>query len=329
MRSALIVNCSAPHYNLGAAKLADWLRGDGWTVTSSEGDPGIFALRYDLVALSVIFSWHAPIAAEIALLVRRDAEVWCGGPGMSALGSWWERTTGLRAVKGLDWRFERQRGRYDWTFSARGCPVGCTFCVVPTVEGTTFTLDWDFVPAPRLGDNNLSALPAEFQDHIIRRYREDGVRLVDANSGFEPRSFSEETYLRWKPLIRRPAVWRFALDEQQECADVYRMMQLLRDEPPRQKRCYVLIGNEPIASCYERAMNVIAWGGEPYCQPVRRLNALSSRDLWVRHDWTPRLLRDFTRYFNRPEVWKTTRIDDYRPRRNERAPFAGMLRRAS
>ena len=29
---ALVVNCSAPHYNLGAAKLADWLTSEGWEV---------------------------------------------------------------------------------------------------------------------------------------------------------------------------------------------------------------------------------------------------------------------------------------------------------
>lgn len=324
---ALVINCSAPHYNLGARKLADWLHTEGYAVTSMEGDPGFLALGYDLVCLSVIFSWHAPIARSVAWMVGGDAEVWCGGPGMSALTSWWEKETGLRAVKGLDWRFERQRGAYEWTFSARGCPVGCSFCIVPNIEGTNFTLDWEFVPAPRLGDNNLSALPAEFQDHILRRYAEAGIRLVDANSGFEPRTFTEETYHRWKGLIRRPAVWRFAFDEQREAAEVFQMMRILDREPARQKRVYVLIGNEPIASCYERAMNVIAWGGEPYVQPVRRLNVLSDRELWVRHDWTPQLLRDFARFFNRPQLWKTMPLDEFIPRLDGVAPFGTLLRR--
>ena len=84
----LVINCSAPHYNLGARQTADWLRTQGDEVTSCDGDPGLFAYGYDRVCLSVIFSWHAPIARSIALRVKRNAEVWCGGPGMfTALGA--------------------------------------------------------------------------------------------------------------------------------------------------------------------------------------------------------------------------------------------------
>ena len=141
----LVINCSAPHYNLGAHKLADWLRTHGDDVTYAEGDPGLFAYGYDRVCLSVIFSWHAPLARSIALRVKRHAEVWCGGPGMFTLGHWWRQETGLVCVRGLDPRFERQRGTYRMTFASRGCPVGCSFCIVPQLEGRSFTLDWDFL----------------------------------------------------------------------------------------------------------------------------------------------------------------------------------------
>lgn len=42
MTTALVVNCSAPHYNLGAAKLANWLAGQGYVVERCDGDPGLF-----------------------------------------------------------------------------------------------------------------------------------------------------------------------------------------------------------------------------------------------------------------------------------------------
>lgn len=144
-------------------------------------------------------------------------------------------------------------------FASRGCPVNCSFCVVPRLEGTAFTLDWEFQPAPILCDNNLSALPVAFQEHIIRRYQEAGAPLQDANSGFEPRTFDEETYQRWRPVLRGP--WRFAFDELGEADDVRRMMGILAGERPRRKRVYVLIGNEPIAACYERVRRVLACGG--------------------------------------------------------------------
>ncbi|MDE3076698.1 MAG: hypothetical protein KGJ86_14870, partial [Chloroflexota bacterium] len=69
MKRALVVNCSKGHYNLGAAKLSNWLVEEGWSMETSDGDPGLFAGAYDLVALSVIFSWHALVAREIALRV--------------------------------------------------------------------------------------------------------------------------------------------------------------------------------------------------------------------------------------------------------------------
>jgi hypothetical protein len=316
---ALVVNCSAPHYNLGALKLLDWLHSEGHQVTLADGDPGLFAVGYDAVYLSLVFSWHAPIAREIALRVKAHSNVSVGGPGLFALGKWWKRETGLEATTGLDWRFERQRGAYRMTFASRGCPVNCWFCVVPRIEGTDFTLDHDFRPAPILCDNNLSALPGDFQDEILARYVAAGVRLVDANSGFEPRTFTEETYQRWRGHLIGP--WRFALDTASEALYVKRVMTVLAGEAPRRKQVYVLIGNEPLVSCYERACKVIEWGGEPYCQPVMPLNALSRDQLMVRHDWTFQLLRDFARFFNR-HLWRSLALRDYLPRQTEPAPFA-------
>jgi hypothetical protein len=322
-RTAIVVNCSAKHYNLGARKLTDWLGNNGYRVSYYDGDPLLFVYGADLVCLSVVFSWHAPIARKIALRVKHTAEVWCGGPGMFALANWWKQETGLECVRGLDGRFERQRGDYLMTFASRGCPVGCYFCIVPKIEGLSFTLDWEFQPAAVLCDNNLSALPADFQDHIIHRYQAAGVKLKDANSGFEPRTFTEDTYRRWKPILRGP--WRFALDEMRELPDVERMMKILKGESARRKQVYVLIGNEPIEACYERAMKVIEWGGEPYCQPLMPLNALDKDQLKVAHDWTWQQLKDFARFYNR-HFWRKFPITDYSNRKGEAPPFAGLLR---
>ncbi len=316
---SIVVNCSAPHYNLASHKLTDWLRANRDSVARYDGDPGLFSYEADTVYLSVVFSWHALVARDIALRLRDHAEIHVGGPGMFALGKWWHEQTGLDAHKGLDARFERQPGNYRMTFASRGCPVGCYFCIVPKLEGTDFTLDWDFTPAPMLCDNNLSALPVEFQEYIIRRYTDTGTRLMDANSGFEPRTFDAGTYQRWKPILRGP--WRFALDEMRELDDVRRMMEILRTESAGRKQVYVLIGNEPMAACQERAQKVIEWGGEPYCQPLMPLNALSRQHVTVRHDWTAQRLRDFARFYNR-HLWRNLQLHEYKPRKQEREPFA-------
>ena len=194
-------------------------------------------------------------------------------------------------------------------------------CIVPRLEGLTFTLDWGFVPAPILCDNNLSALPVDFQQHMVQRYRDTKTPLLDANSGFEPRTFDEACYQRWKPILRGP--WRFAFDEQREAREVEHMLRILKEEPPRRKQVYVLIGNEPIASCYDRVQTVITGGGEPFCQPFIPLNALSKTPKVV-HDWTLTLLTDFVRYYNR-HLWRAVSLRDYSNRTGQSPPFAHLF----
>jgi hypothetical protein len=327
---ALVINCSSTPthhcYNLGARKLADWLKMQGYQVALYDGDPGMWELEADLVCLSVIFSWHAPMAREIALRMKSHAEVWAGGPGLFALASWWQKETGLEIVRGLDQQFDKQRGKYEMTFASRGCPIDCSWCIVPRLEGVTFSFDPDFIPAPMLCDNNLSGLPASYQEHIISRYRSFKQPLVDANSGFEPHSFDMETYLRWKPLLDETrAPWRFALDELRELADVERMMTILKAESPRRKRVYCLVGNEPIAACFERAMKIIEMGGEPHCQFVLPLNWLGDPGkVKLRFDWKSyKQGQDFCRYFN-TWGWRSYSIWDYKPRVNEPPPFASL-----
>ena len=109
----LVINVSKGRYNLGAAKLANYLRSNGHSVTTAEGDPGMFVVGYDLVALSCIFSWHVPIAKEIALRVASHSDIWFGGPGVSFLGNWLKQEIGGSVQIGTDIRFEKQAGIYE------------------------------------------------------------------------------------------------------------------------------------------------------------------------------------------------------------------------
>jgi hypothetical protein len=87
-------------------------------------------------------------------------------------------------------------------------------------------------------------------------------------------------------------------------------MRMLRNVSPRRKQVYVLIGNEPMASCMERIREVISWGGEPHVQPYMKLNALEKRP-HVRFDWTEQTLRDVARWANRRQ-WRKVRFEEYR-----------------
>lgn len=273
----------------------------------------------DTAYLSVAFTWLLDKAYARAIWYRAlGYKVRAGGPALFLVKMQHELSE--VAEIGGDIPDAIARHNPQATIASRGCPVGCWFCIVPAMEGREFTLLPDFPVRPVLCDNNLSALPSDYQEHIIARYEAEGVPLLDANSGFEPITFTPEVYSRWKPLLnagRGP--WRFAFDETKERAEVLRVMTMLADEPARRKRVYVLIGNEPFAECMLRIQAVIDHGCEPHVQPVMKLAALD-REPWVRFDWTAQRLRDVARWAN-GWVWKRAPFADYdRHAKNSRQP---------
>ena len=259
------------------------------------------------VNLSVVFSWDVPAAMSRAVWLRTVGyEVRVGGPAAFMMRKQLAGITWLQV--GGDIPDAVQRHNPDATFASRGCPVGCYFCIVPAMDGKEFTLLPDFEPRPILCDNNLSALPAEYQDHIVSRYLATGVPLLDANSGLQPKTFDEIVLARWRTINKGP--WRFAYDETEEGDDVKRVCRMLADYPASRKRVYVLIGNEPFGSCLDRINQVIAWGAEPHVQPIMKLTA-SEKKAWVRFDWSPQLLRDVARWANR-WIWRKCSFSEYR-----------------
>lgn len=259
----------------------------------------------DIAYLSVVFTWHAMAARALAISYReRGFTVRAGGPGLFTRGKL------LADVAEIGGSIPDAVVRHNpmATFASRGCDVGCWFCIVPKMEGKTFTYLPDFEPRPVLCDNNLSALSDDFQRHIVKRYQDSHVPLLDANSGFEPATFDQDVFERWRPILKGP--WRFGFDEATEGAAVERVFQVLRNVSPRRKQVYTMIGHEPFDVCMNRIKRVIAWGGEPYVQPYIKLNALV-KEPQVRHDWTLQRLRHVQRWVNRHLWRKTPDFADY------------------
>lgn len=258
----------------------------------------------DTAYLSIAFTWRLDDAYQRAIWYRAQGyKVRAGGPGI------FTRKHYLADVAEIGGDIPDAIMRHNpmATIASRGCPVGCWFCIVPKMEGRDFTLLPDFPVRPILCDNNLSALPAEYQDHIIARYRATGTPLLDANSGFEPRTFDEEVLARWSPINRGP--WRFAYDDAADGEHVERVMKMLANVSPRKKQVYTLIGNEPFDACMHRIKQVIGWGGEPYAQPYMKLNALAYRP-HARFDWTEHELKRVQRWVN-GRVWRKTDYEHY------------------
>jgi len=156
--------------------------------------------------LSVAFTWELDRAYSMALFARAlGKRVVSGGPALFLV----KMQHMLTDVSEIGTHYPDAVAKHNplATFASRGCPVGCGFCIVPAMEGREFTLLHDFPVRPVLCDNNLSALPADYQDYIIARYAETGTPLLDANSGFaECRAWAVEIRLRRTSRTRcRPA----------------------------------------------------------------------------------------------------------------------------
>lgn len=260
--------------------------------------------------LSIAFTWRLPHAYSRASWYRAQGfKVIAGGPALFPMKV-------RRFLDGVaEWRKDYPdavaKQNAMATFASRGCDVNCYWCIVPKMEGKTFTEFPDFKVRPVLCDNNLSGLPIEYQRFIVGRYQATGVPLLDANSGFAPAKFDDETYALWSPINRGP--WRFAYDCTERRPHVERVMRLLRSKgvPPKRQRVYVLIGNEPKEACLTRIYEVLAWGGEPHVQPYMKLVTLVKRPD-VRFDWTEQDLRDVARWANWRAWRKAPRFEDYR-----------------
>lgn len=272
----------------------------------------------DTAYLSVAFTWRLPEARKIAEYYRAiGCHVVAGGPGLFTqrkyLADLCEIPTKTVIWNGKpvellgDCHGAIARHNPMATRASYGCPVGCHFCIVPRMDGLIFTFLPDFVVRPVLCDDNLSALPANYQQHIIDRYLKAGVPLLDANSGFEPATFDDEVFARWKPILKGP--WRFGFDEKTEGEAVARVFKMLKDVSPRRKQVYTMIGHEPFDVCMERIQKVIASGGEPYAQPMIQLNALV-KEPKVRYDWTALKLKQVQRWVNR-RIWRKAPFSEY------------------
>jgi hypothetical protein len=317
MKTAMVVTVGSKKESLGALKLARYLRRLEYDVEECTTIDPMYDCGKDLYCFSAVFSWRLPALVAMVKAVRRWGEVWIGGPAVTfhnANAKYVERETGIRPTLGIDNRFEREPGCYPMVYFSRGCPAyspACGSCPVPRIEGNEFRYYPDAEPAPLLLDNNLSALPSEYQNFIISRYNKF-PRKVDANSGFEPHTFDESTLDRWEkfPLT----CWRFGYDDLSEREQALEMMRLFKSRgySGEKVRVYTMIGNEPIESCTRRIHEVIAHGFHPWPQRLRPLDWLGpDGTLPCRFDWDEPTLIAFQRFYSIAGLWKKIKPKEF------------------
>jgi hypothetical protein len=147
--------------------------------------------------ISVAFTWRLPEAKKLTEYYRAIGctTVKVGGPGTFTQRKYLA-DLGVEIGGSIPDAIARHNPMA--TRASYGCPVGCWFCIVPKMDGKAFTFLPDFPVRPILCDDNLSALPADYQQHVVSRYIATGVPLLDANSGFEPAMAEQWTEHAWR-----------------------------------------------------------------------------------------------------------------------------------
>lgn len=304
----LLINCSQPNYNLAIEKMKIFFGSKAVEVRSVDD---MFHQDYDAVLLSVIFSWHVPFCIEQAkIALTAGKRVMIGGGGTYELRSLIERETGVKPHYKVQYDLENVEAKFKMVYFTRGCVENCWFCSVPKIEGRTVTLNRKSYPAPVLMDNNLSECPNEYKEFIVERYLSEGVRTVDANSGFEPKGIDEYTVRLFDQLPLR--WWRIGFDTIDEEKQFIEAVKLIQSISKKKIRAYTMIGGEPMEQCRYRCEKTIELGCEPVPQAFIDKMALEKKPK-VLHDWTEEKLKHFQRFFYMPGLWRKLKLEDYEP----------------
>ncbi len=197
----------------------------------------------DEVHISVVFSWDIPKAHELlqAWSLYYD-RVLIGGP---ALGSPCDSFKAARYVQS------------GVTFTSRGCPNNCWFCLVPEREGKLRPLK-NVVPGWIVQDNNLAACPRSHLRKVFAMLRRQ-KKPIQFSGGIEAARV-DDWFVQQMRNIRLGQLF-LAYDRPGELKHVRRAAGMFRDAGiPRDKiRCFVLIGGPDDTLAAAEGRCVEAW----------------------------------------------------------------------
>lgn len=215
------------------------------------GDPGLFRPEADVVYVSCTFTWDIEEAERLAAAWGQYYPVRLGGPAIR----------GAYSPTFPPGRFVRT----GVTFTSRGCPGNCPWCLVPEREGKLVELD-EIAPGYVIQDNNFLATSTNHRQRVYRMLAEQR-RGAEFRGGLEAARITDEVADELRGLRIREA-WL--------AADTAGALKPLRQAVKRlsflglrsnRLRCYVMIGRgEAVEQAEARLESVWGIGAMPFAQ---------------------------------------------------------------
>lgn len=334
-----IINVSHPTYNLATDRI-EWYFQHLWQGHEITRSPraDFFALEADEAYLSAIFTWDLPalIHDTNLLMAKGIKHIEVGGPAVTAMPELVEKMTGLKPATGLDPRFEIAQGAYQATFTSRGCPRACNFCLVNKLEGRKLVEYEEFpIPVgvnPYVCDNNLLATSWGHQKLVVDKLR--GVKNLDINSGFDDRIFMKDPEKYWS-LYRELDIeaWRFAYDKPEQREPIKAAAEFLHKKGVNYRNILVYClaggpGEKPgtavsFEESRERLQYLIDIGVSPYPQRYRPLDSLKRN--YDPPGWTKGGLELLFQYYGVPFTWRSCTWAEFRNKEKKKEEYDGDM----
>jgi len=264
------------------------------------GEPDLFLAErrreispVDEIHVSCVFTWDRERCEQLA-------EIWSHALGAPA------RVGGPGTLEAPG---EFQPGQYvkhGVTFTSRGCPNACPWCMVPSVEGKLRELEIQ-QPGHVIQDNNLLACSKR---HIKNVFRMLGTqrKAAEFKGGLEVQRLDVWHIellrdLRGKGKLRE--LW-LAQDAPEVSPRLHGVVSKLRTFLARQRvRCYVLVGynGETVAHAHKRLDEVWEAGAMPFAQYYRA----PTESTWKK---PPAEWRSLIRNWSRPALMAAAHEDE-------------------
>ncbi len=247
--------------------------------TAFVGDPPLWRPEADIVHISVVFTWDLEEGRRLQQAWGNYYDnVFLGGPALGDPGDTF--TPGVYVKEGV-------------TFSSRGCPNHCPWCLVGR-EGPLRTLP--ITDGYIIADNNFLACPKEHRLAVYEMLRKQGKAVV-FSGGLQANLVNEEIAEELRS-IRIASVF-LAADTEGALGPLERAVKHLPFLGRDKLRCYVMVAynGETIEQARQRLQAVWDLGCMPFCQlyqPPTQGRIVYSQ-AW----------RDLARTWSRPAIMKT------------------------